>query len=105
MLSITDAPKISKEEGEEILEISERIESELGQVIIQRRRGIPDQAESGGDVQILEKVVSGSKELLTTLSRNGLVEIKQELDEATRDRRREMASVCRERMGIFGASY
>ena len=105
MLSITDAPEISKEEGEEILEIPARIERELGQVIIQCRLRILDQDESGDNVQILGRVVSGSKEQLITLAHNGLVGIKQELDQATRERRRQMAIVCRECMGIFGESH
>ena len=105
MLSIKDVPVILKKEGEEVLAIPERIEGELGKVIVQRGRRIHNKDVGGDNFQILETLVRGSKEQLITLSHDGLEKIQQELDQAKRKRRREMASVCRECMGMFVESH
>ena len=89
MLSINDAPGILEKEGGEVLAMPLRIEGELGQVVVQRGRGIRDRDIGGDNVQILETMVRVSKEQLITLSQVGLGEIQQELDQAKRKREEE----------------
>ena len=91
MLSIKDVPGILEKGGGEVLAIPRRIESELGQVIVQCGRGIHDRRTGGGNVQILdlETMARVSKEQMITLSQDGMGKILQELDQAKRQKEEE----------------
>ena len=64
MFSIKDVPGVLEKEGGEVLAIPRRIESELGQALVQFGRGIHDRSTGGDNVQIieLETTVRVSKE-------------------------------------------
>ena len=63
-----------------ILAIPARIESELGQAIVQCGREARDGSAGGGNVQILESMVRLGREQVITVEKAGMGRINQGLD-------------------------
>ena len=73
MLRIRDVPSLLMLEGKEMLAIPNGPDQGIVQILQQRNQDVHDQKINGDNVQILERMVGGCKNQMTTLTEEGMM--------------------------------